>query len=132
MTAIKTFGDEGGLVIEAGRPDPPTPPLFSVTSLRLAVGDRWQEWKFSWRLEISEQWDGSEVIQPVWVQIDVQSDRSLVDLMKPVIDGLEPILGRDPKGRLQFCPNDHLIEWLQIRRVQAGPALTLSLGLLSK
>lgn len=51
-----------------------------------------------------------------WVWIQTRDRRSLEALMKPVIDGLEPLLGRDPRGRLRFVPNDHLIVWLRVTR----------------
>jgi hypothetical protein len=65
------------------------------------------------------------------VEIVTNARQSLEGLLKSVIDGLEPFLGRDSRGRLEFVPNDDLIVDLTIRRqrevpitpeVTAGPA----------
>jgi hypothetical protein len=65
----------------------------------------------------------------VWLDIAVQSPLSLEGLLKPVIDGLEPLLGRDPHGRLDFTPNDDRVESLRISRQPALPCpLILTAG----
>lgn len=64
-----------------------------------------------------------------WVEIVTNTPRSLEGLMKPVIDGLEPFLGRDPRGYLEFVPNDDKIAHLIVRRQRDLPrALELTAG----
>ncbi|MBY5162083.1 nucleotide pyrophosphohydrolase [Nitriliruptoria bacterium AS10] len=69
-----------------------------------------------------------QVTGPAWVDIAVRTERSLERIMKPTIDGLSPLLGRDPKAHLPFTPNDHLVERLTVRRVQSGSVLTVRAG----
>lgn len=64
---------------------------------------------------------------PVGLDIAVGTSLSIKDLLKPIIDGLEPVLGRDPRAHLEFSPNDHLIGWLRVLRTSGGPALRLQL-----
>ena len=53
--------------------------------------------------------------------------------MKPVIDGLEPLLGRDPRGRLEFVPNDDKIVHLVVRRRKdAEQVLDVTAGAISE
>lgn len=52
----------------------------------------------------------------VWLDIAVNTTLSLEGLLKPIIDGLDPVLGTDPYARLQFTPNDDRVEWLRIHR----------------
>ncbi len=67
---------------------------------------------------------------PVWLDIAVSAPWSLKDLLKPIIDGLEPWLGRDPHGRLEFCPMDQRVVWLRITRVR-GVGLGIKAGLIA-
>ncbi|MDP9405978.1 MAG: hypothetical protein M3O86_05160, partial [Actinomycetota bacterium] len=55
---------------------------------------------------------------------------ALLSPLEVVLDALEPVLGRDQRGRdwQEFFPNDHVVTWLRVRRVARGPALTLRLG----
>lgn len=67
----------------------------------------------------------------VFVDVHSTSRLSLKDALKPIIDGLEAVLGRDPQGRLEFCPRDDRIAWLRTQRVaEDAPALRVRVGIL--
>lgn len=56
---------------------------------------------------------------------------SLFGPLEVVLDALEPILGRDPRGRdwQEFFPNDDRITWLRVRRTQpSAKPLSLAIG----
>lgn len=53
--------------------------------------------------------------------IDVCTLRSLVDILKPVIDGLEPFLGRDPTGRNKFSPTTTVSSGCRSRGLNTDP-----------
>ena len=64
-----------------------------------------------------------------WIDVALGPSRSsLLGGLEPVLDALEPVLGRDPRGRTELFPNDHLVTWLRVQRSAAGPPLTLTLG----
>lgn len=66
---------------------------------------------------------------PVWIDIAVSTGLSLEGLLKPIIDGLDPILGVDPPATLEFTPNDDRVEWLRIHRQPYLPcAIVLAAG----
>lgn len=110
-------GDEvvGSTAADRGRQ------LFSLAASAIPrEGDRAS--KVGWRDAVRTGYAAPPVDGPVWVDIVTRTTGSLVALMKPVIDGLEPLLGRDPRGRLEFVPNDHLVERLTMRRDLDLPA----------
>lgn len=41
----------------------------------------------------------------------------------PIIDGLEPVLGRDPSTSLEFTPHDDRVGWLRIHRQPHRPCV---------
>lgn len=84
--------------------------------------------KRAWRTAVQEAWRDPPLAHPVFVDIWVRTGTSLAATLKPVIDGLEAFLGRDPRGRLEFCPNDDRVMWLRIVRVVDGPALRVRAG----
>ena len=85
--------------------------------------------KLHWREAVSSEWSRRPVLRgPVFVDAALHSSLSIKDLLKPLIDGLEPALGRDPHGRLEFCPNDDLITWLRVARADGPTPLALRLG----
>jgi hypothetical protein len=84
----------------------------------------------AWRRRIAEQWRDAEILTgDVWADVALGGSGSLLGPLEVVLDALEPVLGRDPRGRgwQEFFPNDHRIVWLRVRRV-AKPALRLRLG----
>lgn len=84
--------------------------------------------KRAWRTAVQQAWLGPPLAHPVFVDIWVRTGTSLAATLKPVIDGLEAFLGRDPRGRLEFCANDDRVMWLRIVRVVDGPALRVMAG----
>lgn len=130
LTATKRFTCPVGLTIESGMQTVPPDALLIAEFGTPPPSSKPQTWMEDWANQVARCWERSPVTSPVWLAISTTSSRSLVDLLKPVIDGLESVLGRDPAGRNRFCPNDHLVEWLQIRRVESGPVIGIQLGLL--
>lgn len=59
--------------------------------------------KRAWRTAVQSVWRDPPLAHLVFVDICVTSAGSLGAMLKPVIDGLEAFLGRDPRGRLEFC-----------------------------
>ena len=87
-----------------------------------------QQSKHDWRNAVRRQ---QTVIEggPVWLDIAVSTRLSLEGLLKPIIDGLDPILGVDPSAALEFTPNDDRVVWLRIHRQPRLPcALVLAAG----
>lgn len=132
LTAIQSFGPNAGLGVESYCPAQPSSPLLQISFDSVPPSTNSREWLRGWSSVIESSWIRSPLEASVWIAITARSSRSLVDLLKPIIDGCEAILGRDPSGRSEFCPNDHLVEWLQIRRVETGPILEFSIGLLEE
>jgi len=98
--------------------------------------------KLAWRDAIAEAWgerpplegqpSSSEAVgqRDVWADVALRVDGSLLGPLEVVLDALEPVLGRDPRGRgwQVFFPNDHRITWLRVIRALRGPAVRLRLG----
>lgn len=89
--------------------------------------DSTKGWIERWKAEI-ERAAPTRPDGEVAVHIEVRAERSLKDLMKPILDGLEPWLGRDPSARSTFAPNDDVIAELLIERTTDGPAVRLRGG----
>lgn len=85
--------------------------------------------KVRWLEAIAQAWP-HEPLEGLPVGLDIRVDTALSfkDLLKPIIDGLEPVLGRDPRGHLEFSPNDHLVTWLRVVRSTGPPTLRLQLA----
>ena len=128
ILATKEFGPSEGLVVESGVIDLPGDPELDVRIPTLPVGDRWTEWQRSVTTDVAEAWQHDPVEVPVFVHFEIDSRHSLVDRMKPLQDCLEPYLGRDPNGRTEFCPNDHLIEWVCFSRANSPEGSRLRAG----
>jgi hypothetical protein len=88
--------------------------------------------KRAWRKAVQDGWRNPPVAYPAFVDIRVRTGSSLAAILKPVIDGLEAFLGRDPRGRLEFCPNDDRVMWLRIVRVVDEPVLRVRAGQIGK
>jgi hypothetical protein len=128
LTASKRADERVGLAITAVAPDGgAVPHRGSARSPDLVVeasfvprGDRADE-KRAWREIVRSAMPAPSSGGFIGVEIEVRSARSLSTLLKPVIDGLEPYLGRDPRGRLEFCPCDEQITLLRARRTMDLP-----------
>ncbi len=128
LLAVKGAGVPMGLTViltgadDVGRAVPPGPLVASVSAPALprdgdAVAKR------VWRGVVADGWGAQPLDGEVAVDVRVRTPTSLKDLLKPILDGLEAVLGRDPSGHLEFSPNDHRVTWLRITRTPRGPAL---------
>ena len=97
------------------------PPRPAVRNDRRALRDK-----------LAREWGDRGVLDgPVWAEMQLSGQGSLLTPMEPTLDALEPVLGRDPRGqpRQEFFPADDRIVWLRLARVEPGPvALRLRLG----
>jgi hypothetical protein len=132
----KRAGAEPGLRIrpEAARVlaavDPPGPCLVDVRGDLLPRPGRGEE-KARWRDVLAAGWGDRPPLEgDVWAELHLGTSRSLVTCLEPALDALEPILGRDPRGRAWqvFFPNDDRIVWLRVQREPHGPPIRLRLG----
>ncbi|MEZ5941201.1 MAG: hypothetical protein R3C18_07405 [Planctomycetaceae bacterium] len=128
MTAIKEYGYDVGLTVESRHSACPGEPLLKLVFDRVPPSTTTRDWLREWASTVDAAWSRPPVTECVWIAITTPTTRSLIDLMKPVIDGFEPILGRDPGGRSEFSPNDDLVNWLQISRCESGPMLEVTIG----
>ncbi len=80
--------------------------------------------KMAWRDAVDAAWRRPPVTRAVGVDIAVTKTTSLASMLKPVIDGLEPYLRREPLGRGTLRPGDEQVVWLRISRT---PALAVGL-----
>lgn len=131
IVATKSPNDKAGLNItlvkssELDDSNPPGPTLLDVEFFTLP---RHVESRPLWQSTVAEAWQHRPALSAgVFVGVNLSTSRSLEGLLKPIIDGLTPCLGRDPWARLEFTPNDHLIQWLRFHRT-SGPTLRLRLG----
>ena len=88
--------------------------------------------KRAWREVLAAAWAQRPALSgDVWADVSFAIDGSLLGPLEVVLDALEPVLGRDPRGRTwqEFFPNDDRIVWLRVRR-RDGPAVQLRLGAL--
>lgn len=136
ILAAKAIGPETGLRTEsaeaaviAGR-EPPGPMLLDVHAAALPGSGR--EGKRAWREAIGAAW-GSRATVPgeAWADVALRVSGSVLGPLEPILDALEPALGRDPRGRSwqEFFPADDRITWLRVRREQAADAPVLGLRL---
>lgn len=137
LLATRRDGTDPGAVIEPiaaaalRRRRPPGPVALDATGKKVprpgAIAG-----KRAWRRRLADVWSGRPALTAdVWADLELDVGGSLLGPLEPALDALEPVLGRDPRGRQwqEFFPNDHVIRWLRVRRARAGaPALRLRLG----
>lgn len=136
LLATREDGDDPGVEITpvpsdelAAVPDPGDVAIDASTASVPRPGDTAS--KRAWRAELAETWDAPPLDAPaVWCDVALTGSSSLLGPLEVVLDALEPVLGRDPRGqaRQEFFPNDHTIRWLRVRRAADGPSLALRLG----
>lgn len=136
VLATKRTGDPPGAGIEAVRPTSldrvraPGPELLDVAAdAAPRAGDR--DSKRAWRERLRDAWQGAPPIDGrVWADVSLATAGPLLTRLEVVLDALEPVLGRDPRGRdwQEFFPNDHIVDWLRVRRIERGPAVRLRMG----
>ena len=135
VVATKAFGDHPGAIITplaaAGLAHPPPgPPLFTASDAVVPrPGNR--DAKRAWRALIAAAWGRSGPLEGAcWADVELGVPGSLFGPLEVVLDALEPVLGRDPRGRdwQEFFPNDDRIQWLRVRRNAAVAGVTLRMG----
>jgi hypothetical protein len=133
LVATKELSSQPGLAVDFDetrlqQAEPPGSVLLSARASAVPR-DGSRSSKREWLDVVAANYPGAPVGQMVWIDVAVNVKGSLEAVMKPVIDGLEPLLGRDSSGRLEFTPNDHLITWLRVtRRPDLEPAIDLRAG----
>jgi hypothetical protein len=118
----------GAAAVRALRP--PGPTALDVGGDLLPRPGRRAE-KERWRDHLARAWAGRAPLEgDVWAELRFGTARSLVTCMEPALDALEPVLGRDARGRSWqvFFPNDDRIVWLRVQRDPDGPPIRLRLG----
>lgn len=133
IVATKRFGDDAGVVVrplaDAGRQPPGTVALDVASDVVPRPG--WRDAKRGWRSILADAWGGRPPLGgAVWAEVTLAGAGSLLGPLEVVLDALEPVLGRDPRGRdwQEFFPHDDRIEWLAVDREPAGPPLRLRIG----
>lgn len=137
VVATRGDGPDPGVVIRTApaatlqRRRPPGRVALDTSGARLPrSGDR--EGKRAWRGQVAAAWgERPPLAGPVWADLHLRVDGSVLGPLEPALDALEPVLGRDARGRRwqEFFPNDHLVRWLRVRRSPAlSAALRLRLG----
>ena len=134
VVATKEFGEHTGVVItplgdaKVVERDP-GPALLDVTSQHVPrPGNR--DAKRAWRDELAAAWAQRPPLEgSVWADVTFGITTSLLGPLEVVLDALEPVLGRDPRGRdwQEFFPNDDRIVHLRVRRSNGQP-LRLRMG----
>ena len=135
VVATKTFGSSPGVRIRGLSPSglqapPPGVVALDVCSEALPRANQ-RDTKQAWRAIIASGWSGAPALTgSVWAEVTLATAGSLLGPLEVVLDALEPVLGRDPRGRdwQEFFPNDDRIEWLRVRRDRTGGAVRLRLG----
>ena len=136
VLATKSEGEPTGAALSWPSPSDlaaeavPGPALLDVVASSLP-GPR-AEGKRAWRAAIEQAWGGGRTLTgPVWAEVAIARPGSLLAPLEPVLDALEPVLGRDPRGRpwQEFFPADDRIVWLRLLRggdvrlrLRLGPA----------
>ncbi|CAN5365476.1 hypothetical protein BH20ACT9_BH20ACT9_04370 [soil metagenome] len=136
LVATKRVAETPGLVVRSLYPvdaDGPVPGAVALeaTGEALPAAGRLAD-KRAWRGRVAAAWGATHPLDgPVWVDVALRTPGSLLGPLEPVLDALEPCLGRDPRGqpRQEFFPRDDLVTWLRVRRAPPpAPALRLRLG----
>lgn len=136
LVATKSEGDVPGLCLECMNPQvlaaqaPPGPRTLEVAVPDVPRPGRTAA-KRALRTTLAEAHGPRPPLTgPVWADVALRGPGSLLGPMEPVLDTLEPVLGRDPRGqpRQEFFPNDDRIVWLRLTRSESGPALRLAVG----
>lgn len=133
LLATKTAVGRPGATITGARVTRERPPGGVALELAHEVLPRDRAGVRRWRDALAAAWAGRPPLDqaPSWVDVSLGGDRSrsLLGGLEPVLDALEPVLGRDPRGRTELFPNDHLVTWLRVRRGPVDdPPLRVRLG----
>ena len=125
LRVTKAFGADVGLVVSVGDVTDDLLDVDFATSLTGVIpSEGAHEVKRAWRDTVAALWARPPIDGDVAVELAFNTRASIVGLLKANIDTLEPVLGRDPSGRLTFCPLDDNVTSLVARRTQGdAPAL---------
>lgn len=125
LVVTKAQGEDVGVEIvpSAPPPDLDTDVDVQIVSKNVVPSEGKHDVKRMWRDAVRDTWSRPPLEGPVEVQLGFRTKLSLVDLLKPNIDALEPVLGRDPRGRLEFCPLDDKIARLHAWRISGDFAM---------
>ena len=133
LLSTKTEHGSPGVTItgaHVGKAEPPGPAALDVTAEAVPRG---RPAVRAWCEDLRRAWAERPLLddRASWIDVTLgaSSRASLLGGLESVVDALEPVLGRDPRGRSEMFPNDHLVIWLRVRRGAADdPALRLRLG----
>ncbi|MGI8574931.1 MAG: hypothetical protein ACR2MA_06220 [Egibacteraceae bacterium] len=133
VVATKAVGAEVGVWLgpaaTLGASEPPGPLLLRVEAPRPPAPEL--SAKRAWRARVQAAWGERPPLGgSVWAAVTLTGQGSLLGRLEVVLDALEPVLGRDLRGRdwQEFFPADDRIDWLRVRRSEQGPGLLLQLG----
>lgn len=138
IVATKRFGERSGVrivdapAVTVSQPPPGAVAVRASDALVPRPGNR--DAKRAWRAVLADAWGNHPPLTgEVWAEVTFAVAGSLFGPLEVVLDALEPVLGRDPRGRSwqEFFPNDDRIRWLRVRRDVTGPAVALQLGMLA-
>lgn len=139
LVATKRFASPTGVTVrhatdqERSGPPPGEVEIDAHHTVVPRPGNR--DAKRAWREVLAVAWGQRPALAgDVWADVSFAITGSLLGPLEVVLDALEPVLGRDPRGRgwQEFFPNDDRIVWLRVRRRQHGPAVSLQLGMLAE
>jgi hypothetical protein len=127
LVVTKTHGANVGVEIlpTAAPPNLDADVDVQIFSKNIIPSEAKHDIKRMWRDAVRDTWQKPAMDGPVEVQLGFRTKLSLVDLLKPNIDALEPVLGRDPRGRLEFCPLDDKITRLSAWRISGDFAMVV-------
>lgn len=125
LVVTKAHGENVGVEIlpTASPPDLGVDVDVQIFAKNVIPSEGKHDIKRMWRDAVRDTWSKPPMDGPIELQLGFRTKLSIVDLLKPNIDALEPILGRDPRGRLEFCPLDDKITRLTAWRISGDFAL---------
>jgi hypothetical protein len=134
VVATKRWGEPPGLLaapVASQRLAALPPPDAAALDLSHDEVPRRREQKRALRAALAAAWgDRPPIEQSVWADVAFGATGSLLGALEPTLDCLEPVLGRDPRGRAwqEFFPNDDRIVWLRVRRDLGEAPVRLRVG----
>jgi hypothetical protein len=132
LVATKTDGRPGctASTITVARTRAPGPAALDARAAEAPrPGDRAA--RRAWRGVLAASWGGRAPLEgAVWADVEVGGRGALLARLEPLLDALEPVLGRDPRGRAwqEFFPQDDRIVWLRVRRAGDAGGARLRVG----
>ena len=133
LLATKATSGTPGVTITGAKIADEEPPGTAVLELSRESIPRDRAAVRAWRNALAAAWGDRRLLddRASWIDVTIGGARpvSLLSGLEPVLDALEPVLGRDPRGRTELFPNDHLVAWLRVcRGTIEDPPMRLRLG----